>query len=387
MKLHTRFTIKRTPFSTSFLIVLCLNIVFCSCGKKDDQDTQREIARPVKILTISESAEELTERYPGTVRAAQRVDLAFQVPGTLIKLPVTEGQEVKEGDLLARLDPQDFETNLRNAQGQLGEAQATLDLAKAEYARVLRIREQDPGAVSGSMIDEKREGVNRAAASLTSYQAAVDAAKIQLSYTYLHAPFAGFIARRYADNYQEVQAKEPIVSLDDLSHVEILVDVPETAVFRSASRGSPAKMYAEFAAAPGKRFPLTLKEFATRADPVTQTYRATLQMERPEEMVILPGMTAIVVGVAPAKGQETGFIIPAVAVFADQSGTPHVWVIDSGTMIVSKRKISTGDITGTQNIQVTAGLNPDEKIAVSAVTQLQEGMKVRDLSTVEGYNK
>ena len=367
------------------LLFICMNLT--ACGKEEEHNTQRDIARPVKIMTISNDAQELTERYPGTVRASQRVDLGFQVPGTLIMLPVTEGQEVKTGDLLARVDPKDYEAALRNAEGRLGEAQASLDLAEAEYARVLRIREQDPGAVSGSMIDEKREGVNSAKATLFSFQAGVDAANLQLSYTYLHAPFSGFVARRYVDNFQEVQAKEPIVSLDNLSQVEILVDVPETAVFKSGSKGSPAKTYAEFAPAPGKRFPLTLKEFATRADPVTQTYRATLQMERPDDMIILPGMTAIVVGIVPAKSEVKGFIIPAIAVFADPSGAPQVWIVNKDTMTVSKRAITTGEITGTQNIQVTEGLNPGEKIAVSAVAQLQEGTKVRDLSTVEGYNE
>jgi RND family efflux transporter MFP subunit len=369
------------------LAVLFVSIAVCSCGKKEEQGAQRDVARPVKILTVSQSAKELRQTYPGTVRASQRVDLAFQVPGTLLELPVTEGQEVKAGDLLARLDPKDFKTNLRNAQGQLGKAEANRDLAQAEYARVLRIREQDPGAVSGSMVDQKREGVNRAEAEIASLQAAVDAAQDQLSYTYLKAPFAGFVATRHVDNYQEVQAKEAIVSLDDISHVEILVDVPETAVFRSRPRGSHLQIFAEFAAAPGKRFPLTLKEFATRADPVTQTYRVTLQMTRPEDMMILPGMTAIVVGVSAREEERAGFIIPAIAVFADEAGESHVWVVDSDTMTVSKRKVTTGEITGTESVQILDGLDPGERIAVSAITQLQEGIKVRDLATVEGYRQ
>ena len=368
----------------AYLAVLLVLLV-TSCGKKEEQKVTREVIRPVKIMTIMSSEEAFKRKFPGKVRAAKRVELAFQVGGPLIELPIEEGQNVKRRQLLARVDPKDFQTDLRNAEGGLGKTKAALQLAQTEYERVVRIRKKDPGAVSQAMVDRRREAVNKAQADIQSLQAAVDAAKDQLSYTYLRAPFSGVISRRYVDNYQEVRAKQPIVSLDDISYLEILVDVPEI-VMASVREGGPVKAVAEFAAAPGRQFPLTIKEYATRADPRTQTYQVTLQMPRPKGINILPGMTATVHGSPPVKERSADqFVIPAIAVFADEAGISHVWVVDKDAMKVNKRKVTTGDLTGTDSIQILEGLESGEKIAITGVAQLREGMQVRDLSELEGY--
>ena len=156
----------------------------------------------------------------------------------------------------------------------------------------------------------------------------------------------------------------------------------------SVRKGGSAGAVAEFAAAPGRQFPLTIKEYATRADPRTQTYQVTLQMPRPKGINILPGMTATVLGSPPVK--ERGgdrFVVPALAVFADEAGVSHVWVVDSDTMKVQKRKVTTGELAGTESIQILEGLESGEKIATTGVAQLREGMQVRDLSELEGYKR
>jgi RND family efflux transporter MFP subunit len=358
-------------FFTGFLVAGLF-----SCGK-EEAPVPEPMVRPVKMMTIESKAEGIARSYPGRVRAEKRVDLAFQVDGTLTKIPVEEGQRVEKNVLLAQLDPKDFETALRNAEGQLGKAKAALELARSEYQRVLRIREKDPGAVSGSMVDQKKEGVDRAEAEIRSLQAAVDNARNQLGYTSLKAPFAGVVSKRYVDNFQEVRAKQTIVSLDDIDKVEIVVDVPEN-VMATIKEGTEnkSKIFAEFAAAPGKQYEMTVKEFSTRADPKTQTYQVTFQMEQPKGINVLPGMAATVRGTEAAEGGGV-LVIPAIAVFADSSGQANVWVVDRQTGLVHQQKVTTGDLTGTAGIQILDGLQSGETIAVSGASQLREGMKVR----------
>jgi RND family efflux transporter MFP subunit len=302
------------------------------------------------------------------------------VGGRLVKLPIEgrEGQEVKKGELLARIDPKDFETNLRNVQGRLKEAQADLELAKAEYARVQRIRDRDPGAVSGASIDRRREAVNATEGRIRSLMATVDDAKNQLSYTYLRAPFSGLIAKRYVDNFQDVKPKQPILSLEDISQVEVLIDVPENVV--AVGRGSEGDIEAivTFPSAPGLQFPLSLKEYATKADPGTQTYQAVLQMPQPENINVLPGMTGTVTLSVPGiKTADRGIIIPAIAVLAEPDGSSFVWVVDSKEMTVNKQKVQVGPMKGSENIKILEGLKGGETIAVAGVLKLQGGMKVR----------
>ncbi|MHC4477799.1 MAG: efflux RND transporter periplasmic adaptor subunit [Planctomycetota bacterium] len=375
-------------FSVQFIDLTILIFIFfgptffiASCGKKEEPPP-REVVRPVKMMTVTSSSEAFKRRLPGTVRAAQRVDLAFQVGGPLIELPVEEGQNVKKGQLLARIDPRDFQVNLRNAEGQQAKAKAALQRAQKEYDRIVRIRKQDPGAASESMVDRRRADLDKAKADIKSLQATVEAAKDKLDYTYLRAPFSGIIATRYVDNFQEVRAKQPVVTLDDLSHVEILVDVPENAM--ATVRAGNVSAFAEFTGAPDKRYEVNLKEYSTRADPKTQTYRVVLTMPAPEDIRVLPGMTATVEGTRPDQEKTSDrFVTPAIAVFADETGASHVWVYDKETMTVQRRKVITGNLTGTGSIEIVGGLATGDMIAVSGVSMLREGMKVKPVDKIK----
>jgi RND family efflux transporter MFP subunit len=362
-------------------LFVILPFFFFGCGKKEES-APPEVIRPVKTMAVSTGADFTGLTLPGRVRAAQRVELAFkEVGGRLIELPIAgrEGQKVAEDELLARIDPRDFQTSLRNVQGRLKEAIASLDLANAQYDRVKRIQKQDPGAISGAEIDRRREAVNMMEGRIKSLRAEVAGAKDQLSYTYLKAPFAGLIAKRYVDNFQDVKPKQPILALEDISHVEILIDVAENvmAIERSGNREALTSV-AEFPTAPGRKFPLELKEYATRADSATQTYQVVLKMPQPDDISILPGMTATVtVSLGRAAELDRLVVIPAIAVLAEPDGRSFVWVVDTDAMTVKKQEVKVGMISGSENIDVTDGLKGGETIAVAGILQLQEGMKVR----------
>lgn len=368
-------------FPGAAVVVVCLVLLAACEGQKEVQEGSVE-PRPVKMMTVGLASQATQRSFPGTVRAARRAELAFQVSGTLTRLPVGEGQEVREGDVLAQLEQRDFETSLRSAQGQYGNVRAALKSARSEYERILRIRKQDPGATSESMVVKRREAMDRATAELESVQAAVDAARDKLGYTSLHAPFSGIVSRRHVENFQEVQAKEPVVSLDDISSLEILVDLPESVVARisepSDRTGKQAPVHAEFAALPGREFSLIVKEFSTRADPKTQTFQVVFQMEKPDDVAILPGMTAMIVGSSQQGVNGDGrYVIPAVAVFGDEQGVSHVWVVEPKSMAVQRRKVVIGEVAGDAGIRITEGLQAGEIVAVSGASQLRDGMRVK----------
>ena len=372
------------------LAAVAIACVLTACDRTEKKVSPRTVVRPVKLFTVGSSVTPLERSIPGRVRAARRVDLAFQVGGPLVELQADEGQEVSQGQLLARIDPRDYRTSLRTAQGQLAKAQAALSAARSELQRIIRIRSEDPGAASESMQVSRQRDVDTAEAEVRSLEAAVEAARDQLSDTELRAPFDGVVSRRLVEAFQEVQAKEAILSLDDISRVEILVDIPEIDMARvEAEQGGRAhRLKAEFAAAPGRRFALTVKEYATRADPATQTYRVVLEMEQPEQLNVLPGMTATVTwSVRGERPRPDRFIVPTLAVFADESGQAQVWLVEATTMTVQKRQVETGELTGRDSIEVIEGLQSGDTVAVTGVSKLREGMKVRDLATLEGYGQ
>jgi len=126
---------------------------------------------------------------------------------------------------------------------------------------------------------------------------------------------------------------------------------------------------------------LTFKEETAEADIQTQTFQVTFAMPQPDELRVLPGMTAevsVYIVDGTTEGAPSGeFLVPAEAVFASPSGNPQVWVVDTGDLTVHSRDVRVGPVTGANSIRVLDGLEGGETIAVAAVHQLQEGTKIR----------
>lgn len=345
--------------SLALLLLGATMALLAACGKKEEP-APREVVRPVKVMTVAGAAEAFSQTYPGTTRAAKRVDLSFRVAGPLVELPAEEGKEVQKGELIARILPRDFKIQLDEAKARAKEAEQQFKRYKELY-----VRKQ----VSKAEFD-------RFKASRDVAQAQLDDAQNALKDTYLNAPFAGLIATRYVENFEDVQAKQPIVSLQDVTRIEVLVDVPEVIMAQIRQEAEPTAI-AEFDAAPGEQFPLEVKEYAAQADPQTQTYQVVLVMPQPKGVNILPGMTARVTGTGSLEtGQDSVVVIPAIAVMEGGDGKAYVWVLDKEAMTVHQKQVKVGELTGSQDIRIESGLEGGETLVVAGLAKLEEGMTV-----------
>lgn len=343
----------------SATVVLAALTLLAGCEQPVPPETA-EFSRPAEILEVGGGGHASGLRFPGRVRAVQRAELAFNVPGQVVELPVREGQKLAAGDLIARLDPATFEVRLASARAEFEKAQV-------DYERVRQIWEQSQ-AVAEAEVDQKRTAMEVARASF-------DTARKDLEDTRMTAPFAGTVTRRHVENFSNVQAKQVVVSLQNPQELEIVINVPERVV-RNESRREAG--YATFEGMPDQRIPVTLKAFSAEADAQTQTYEAVLALEKPDGVTILPGMSAEVFALAGEDATGAVLAIPLKAVFAGPDGKPHVWVVDPDSARVSQRAVETGSVQG-GDILVTAGLAPGERIVTAGVSQLREGMLVRPL--------
>jgi RND family efflux transporter MFP subunit len=349
--------------AVALLVSLLLAAVLSAGCSKEEKVERVEVVRPVKVMTIQTGSAALSHSFPGTVRAARRAELSFKVSGPLVALPVEEGQHVKKGDLIAQIQKRDFQTALAEARARNLEAEKQFRRYKELYAKK---------QVSRADYDRYRAARDVARAQL-------EEARNRLKDTTLRAPFDGVISKRFVENFQKVQAKEPIVNLQDISRIEVLVDVPELlmAAFRARKN---LKITARFESIPGRKFPLEVKEYSTQADPATQTYQVVLVMDQPKEANILPGMTAMVsaevIEPVPGVGAQD-IVIPAIAVLDAPGNHPYVWRYDAKTSTVHKVPVKIGRLEGSSNILVKEGLKGGETIVIAGVTQLEEGMKVR----------
>jgi len=343
-----------------------------ACGKPPEPET-KEDSRPVKLMTLDSTSSSFTMEYPGVIDSLQSVDLGFEVAGQIIKLPIISGQEVMKGDLLARLDPTDYKAARDSAESKRRSY-------SADHGRAKRIF--DLGAGSQANVDDTMRDIQVAIENLKTAQKALDD-------TYLKAPFSGEIAEIPADNFQNVQAKEKILKLQDLSSLEIDVAVPERDIAISPPGLSVEELTQllrpeiEISAVPGQRFPAKYKKIDSVADPVTRTYLATFSFANPADITILPGMTAkVIIHITSEKlpiTGKTGFMIPVVATAVDEQSNAYVWRIDPDTMQVSRMRVELGAMSG-EKIRILNGLEQGDRIAISGVHHLREGMKVHPLS-------
>ena len=134
---------------------------------------------------------------------------------------------------------------------------------------------------------------------------------------------------------------------------------------------------------PEQRFALTVKEVSTRADPRTQTFEATFSMPNPKSMVVLPGMTATVtIDFSRISAVVELIWLPAAAVVADATLSPHVWLLDPVSLTVSKRPVQVGDLQG-DRIAITGGLQGGEEIVAVGASYMAQGMKVSRMKQSE----
>ncbi len=326
------------------------------------------LVRPLKTMMIKSAFSASARKYPGEVRANEEVDLAFQVSGQLIEFPVKKGQDVTQGELIGRLDSRNFEN-------ELATKQAALTRASSEYERLTKLAEDEMAA-------EKE--VYDAKADYDAAEAEEKIAQKALDDTSLHAPFSGVVADKFVNNFENLMAKQSVISLQQINHLEIVVDVPEERVVR-AQRGTEKDRYrfmATFEYLPGQEFDVESKEFSTEADPATQTYAATFVMPVPEGKLILPGMTATIIEYARESSTTTdsvAYAVPIEAVPVDGLGNYYVWSINEdseGTGTVHRVDVQVGEMVG-DDILVVEGVESGDRIALAGVHLLQEGQQVR----------
>ena len=359
--------------------LLLLAFVLAGCG---EESAPPKPPRSVKALQVVEPSTLTRDSFPGRAAAGQQVNLSFRVAGPLIEFPVQVGDRVEAGQLVARIDPTDYQSALSGLEGQLQAAQAAADRAQADFDRVDRTYRQDPGATSEMALDRARQLRNSTAATVRSARATVQGARDQLGYTSLVAPFAGEVVETYVENFETIVAMQPILRIVDPSRIDFTISVPENQiVYAPYVTGASVT----FDALPGVEVPAVIKEIGKEASQATRTYPVTLAMDQPEGTSILPGMAgeALIEGDLPEDSAQLGIQIPTTALFAeDDVQKSYVWVIEPDTNRLQRREVETGSLSE-YGILIASGLEAGEWIVVAGASLLSEGEEVKILMVAE----
>jgi RND family efflux transporter MFP subunit len=355
-------------YSSVRLTVIALTSVsvLVLSGCSEEKAETKEIVRPVKVVEIAAIDTSRMLSYSGTVRARTEMTLGFRVNGKITGRLVDIGQRVKSGDLLARIDPSDYELALTSAKANLDATERQVETT--ELAR-LRAEQLFAKNVSPkSQLEQATLSYNQAVAARDSARSALDQAKNQVSYTDLKSDQNGIVTAVSADIGQVVGSGTPVISVAVDGAKEVLVAIPETdiAQFRPGKTVTVGFWSDAALMLQGK-----VREVAGSAEPQSRTFAVRISL--PNDPNVLLGMTAGVLAAAADTGQLVSIPLSALAKKDDQ---PIVWTVDRTAETVHSRPVKVADFTG-DGVRIAEGLKPGDIVVTAGTQFMTEGLKVK----------
>ncbi len=347
---------------TLILLFVALSLLGCI-----DEDVERIVETPkVRVVSLKEHRVDDKLYFPAVADAADRSHLSFRVSGEVSRVMVREGDKVRKGDIIATLDPTDYQLDVNNAA-------ARFSLINSQYYRSRPL--VDKGLLAKSQFDE-------IAAQRQIALAELELAKLHLSFTKLTAPVDGVISRVNVEQFESVKVGQYIVNIHSLDRVEVLIQLPDRLYVQLSPGTKNLTTFKAVVRVPsGREYDATVKEFTTEPNPTTGTFTVTLSLPVPEEEYILDGMPVEVSTKDKNVGLElkAGINVPIEAIFnadGDELGRENkfVWVLNEDDTVVRKQ-IRTGKASKS-SIQVLEGLSLDSKVVVAGLSRLRDGMKV-----------
>ncbi len=309
----------------------------------------------------------------GTVQAARTVQLRARVDGTLESINFTEGQMVKQGDVLAQIDPRLYKAALDQAKAKLAQDQAQLGSDEKDLERAEQLNER--AYASRQSIDQRRAAVEKGKALVASDKAAIDSAETQLAYTRIMAPFSGRIGLRGIDAGNFVRASEsaPVATLTQQRPIFVLFSLPEARLgaLRKAMQAGTVRVTAYDQETKQPVATGALRVIDSQIDTSTGTMRLKAEFAN-EDSALWPGQF-VPVTVAIAIRQDV-VALPNAAIQRGPNGL-YVWRVGEDR-IARMAPVEAGSEQGDLTI-IESGVKPGDRVVVSGQYRLRPGAVIR----------
>ena len=336
-------------------VLLLSSVTMVAC--KPNIEEQNEFIRFVKLEKVSDCENVEKFIFNGKVKEKSLTSLSFRVGGPLVELNINTGDYVNKGDIIAKIDSRDYKIQVDTRKAQYLQV-------KAEYLRYKELYENKK--IPANTYEKIESGYLMAKASYEN-------AENQLKDTELKAPFSGYIHEKLVENFNTIGIGQPIVSIIDLSQLEIIVSVPENQVLdiRNCDENYLTVKNADVFEVPAKLLNINEK---TGVDGL---YEVRYILKQNSDLNILPGMTAEIKVVCKEKEKSLG--ISTDAVFFNNNST-CVWVYDQENQQIKKREVIVSSIKPDGKLKLIKGLNRGDLIITAGIHSLKDGQKVRPIS-------
>jgi RND family efflux transporter MFP subunit len=362
----TTFRIGHMMRSSAIALALALSFMAGGCGKEAAPKAPE--VRPVRTVVVDPKSIDDDRQAVGEIKPRTESDLGFRVTGKLISRPVDVGVSVKKGDVLARLDEQDFQNRLRSAEADVVAADAVLAEARGSEGRLRQLMAS--GTTTRANYDAALRNLRSSEAKLESAKAALALAKDQLGYAELHAEFDGVVTATGAEAGQVINTGQMVVRLAPPDEKDAVFSIAESA-FRGRPDGDKPEIVVTLLSNPQLVADGVVREVSPVADPATRTYQVKVTLRDPPAQMRFGSSV-----VGRLKGTTAPVVVlPGTALF-DQGGKPAVWVYDRATGTVALKAVSVTRFE-TDRVVLSGGLVKGEIVVTAGVNRLRAGQKVR----------
>lgn len=344
--------------------MLALALAVTACREEPQAE---QIVRPVKAIIVQEQSGDVIRSFSGDMRARVESTLGFRVPGKIVERLVNVGEEVKVGQVIARLDDKDLILSENSAKAAVLSAKSRLAVAKDALDRAEAL--QPKGYTPQATVDQRKLEADAAQAGLEEAQAQSRQATNSTGYAALIADKAGIVTRVAAEAGQVVAAGTPVIALAEAGEIEVALSVPEQDVTHLAV-GQQADL--QFWADADIKTQGRIREIARQADPGSRTYAVRIAIPNPPAASRL-GMT--VTAMLKLRPGVSHISVP-LAALTQVNGRSAVYVADRAASIVNSRPVETGGVDA-DSVKIVSGLKTGDVVVTGGVQFLSEGMHVR----------
>ncbi len=350
------------PFRLTAL--LAITVALAACSKHEPAP---EPVRSVKVMTIGVDTFKSGHEFAGEVKPRVESRLGFRVAGKIVKRQAELGQRVKAGQLLAQLDPRDYQLAADAARAQVAAASTNRDLAAADFKRYAALRDQN--FISGAELERRETTLKAAQAQLDQAKAQLASQGNQAGYADLVADVSGVITAVEAEPGQVVTAGTPVVRIAQEGPRDVVFSVPEDKVAALTVGSEVAvKSWTDNAVSIAGK----VREVSASADPVTRTYPVKVSLDASATLPL--GATVNVYPQALSLAGIAVIKLPTSALRKEGTGTA-VWVLDKATMTVKSQPVQIATADGNEAV-IASGLLPGMQVVSAGVHVLSPGQKV-----------
>ncbi len=327
---------------------------------------------PVRAATVAEKSIPLTTRAIGNVEAFSTVVIRALVSGELVKIHFRQGAEVHKGDLLFTIDPRPLQAALDQAVGTLAKDTSQLANARALENRYKKLFEE--GIASKEDLDQYRTSADTSAGVVAADQAAVENARVQLSYATIRSPITGMAGNLlvYEGNLVKANDTTPLVTITQATPIYVTFAVPEGELGKvnRARAAGPVRVEAALPSDESHAAAGVLSFVDNAVDSTTGTIRLKATFDNPDRR-LWPGQfvkVTVTTGVEP-----NALVVPAQAVQTGQDG-PYVYVVKAD-LTVEPRAVRPGP-SADGVVVIAKGLAAGERVVTDGQLRLFPGAKV-----------